>query len=306
MDMGLRWLASAAAVLVLAACSDGGHYATARYNLSNEIESGKLSGEPLAMAYLKRGYTQQLDRRYDAALADYDQAVAAAPQLVLAYNTRALLLMGLGRFDQALADAEQVIALSPPNDVDGYLLRGDILIARHDYAGALSAYDEALARDPKNWLGYGGRGTVLAELGEEDRALLDLDRAVELDPGTLGKSKFRHCYRFQGQTTPNCKTNEVDISTEAIMGRVYRSRGMIRFKRADYAGAAADLDRASLAADGDTYLHSALAHSALGECREAHYRFNYYERATDTDRDAITAAHRDFMAKTPCAEVLDD
>jgi tetratricopeptide (TPR) repeat protein len=306
MDMSFRWLASVAAVLALAACGDGGHYSTARYNLSNEIESGTLSGEPLAMAYLKRGYTQQLDRRYEAALADYDRAVAAAPQLVLAYETRARLLMGLGRFDQALADVAQMIALSPPDNADGHLLRGDILVAKHDYAGALSAYDEALARDQKNWIGYGGRGTVLAELGEDDRALLDLDRAVELDPGTLGKQTIRSCIRTQAQTTPNCKSSEVDISTQAIMGRVYRSRGMIRFKRADYTGAAADLDRSSLDANADTHLHSALAHAALGECREAHYRFNYYERATDTDRDAITAAHRDFMAKTPCADVLDD
>jgi hypothetical protein len=147
---------------------------------------------------------------------------------------------------------------------------------------------------------------VLAQLGEDDRALLDLDRAVELDPGTLGKQTIRNCIRTQAQTTPNCKSREADISTEAIMSRVYRSRGMIRFKRADYAGAAADLDRSWLDGNGDALPHAALAHYALGDCQQAHYSFNHYERITDTDRDAAIAAHRDFIAKTPCADVLDD
>jgi tetratricopeptide (TPR) repeat protein len=302
----LRKLRVLSALLVLAACADyDSQYGTARYKLTNEIESGELSGEPLAMAYLKRGYTLEVDKQYDRALADYDQAVAVAPQLVLAYSTRGQLLMNLRRFDQALADAAQVTALLPANDPKGYLQRGDILQTKGDYAGAVAAYDEALTRDPKNWLGYGARGVVLAKLGEEDRALADLDRAVELDPGTLGKQTIRQCYTYQAQTTPNCKSYDADIPTFFVMMGVHRSRGMIFYKRGDYTRAADDLLRAG--SDDDTRIHAALASFAAGKCKEGHYSLHLLEDDTDIDKDSVIAANRDFIAKTPCAEsVLDD
>lgn len=296
-----------AAVLALAACSPDydSRYATARYNLSNDIESGKLSGEQLAMAYLKRGYTLQLDKQYERALADYDKAVATAPQLVLAYSTRAPLLTALGRFDQAMADASEVIALSPADDDTGYILRGDALAAKRDYHGAVEAYDEALTRNPKNWLGYGARGSALAQLGEEDRALADFDRAVALDPGTLGKTTTRECYRYQAQTTANCTSHQVEISTALLMTDVYRSRGMILYKRGDYTRAADDLLRAGY--DRDTAVYAALASFAAGKCKEGHYSLHLNEDFNDVDKETVVAAHRDFIAKTPCADsVLKD
>jgi len=181
----LRWGCVLAVALILAACSDyDSQYATARYNLSSEIESGKLSGEQLAMAYLKRGYTLELDSQPERALADYDKAVVAAPSLVLAYRTRAPLLTRPGRFDQATDDASRVITLSPANDDAGYVQRGDVLAAKHDYAGAVDAYSEALTRNPKNWFAYGARGSALAQLGDDwaftFAAAYNLVRALKL------------------------------------------------------------------------------------------------------------------------------
>src|SRR5882724_1963947 len=298
------WWRVLAVALAVAACSPDydSRYTTARNNLSSEIESGKLSGEQLATAYLKRGYTLELDGQKDRALADYDKAVATSPRLVLAYQTRAPLLTTLGRLEQAMDDASQVIALSSADDASGYLLRGDVLTAKSDYAGAVEAYNEALTRDPKNWLGYGARGSALAQLGEEDRALADLNRAVALDPGTLGKTATRECYRFQAQTTPNCTTHEVDISTAMLMSRVYLDRGMILFKRGDYARAADDLRRGGFAADRETLLYQALADFGAGKCEDGRYSLRLYQRSHDVDTETLVAAHRDFIAKTPCAD----
>jgi tetratricopeptide (TPR) repeat protein len=302
----LHALRALCALLLLAACADyDSQYGAARSKLTEEIESGDLSGEALATAYLKRGYTLELDKQYDRALADYNQAVATAPQLADAYSMRAPLLRGLGRFDEALADASQVTALLPSSDPTGYLLRGDILQTKGDYVGAVAAYDEALKRDPKNWLGYGARGVVLAQLGEEDRALVDLDRAIELDPGTLGKQTSRSCYTYGAQTTPHCNTYDTDVPTFFIMMGVHRSRGMILYKRGDYVRAADDLMRAGT--DKDTYIYGALASFAVGKCKEGHYSLHLLEDDTDIDKDSVIAANRDFIAKTPCAaDVLDD
>jgi tetratricopeptide (TPR) repeat protein len=259
------------------------------------------------MAYLKRGFAFQRDKQFEAALADYNQAVAAAPQMPLAYSIRGYLLMFLGRFDQALADSAQIIALSPGTAADGHVLRGAILAAKHDDTGAVAAYDEALARDPKNLFGYAGRGRVLAELGEEDRALADLNRAAELYPHTLHKSTLRHCYRYQAQTTPHCESqvvDTIDIPSTLTMFGVYQTRGRILFDRGDYARAAADLKQAGH--DGDTAVKAALASFAIGNCKDGHDSLDDHESYNKVDRASVIAMHRDFIAKTPCADVLDD
>lgn len=307
--MNFRWLASVAAVLALAACSPtpGTRHATERESLSEQIGSGALSGESLAMAYLKRGFAFQRDKHFESALADYNQAAAAAPQMALAYNMRGYLLLFLGRFDEALADSAQMIALSPPTEAHGHVLRAAILVAKHDSTGALAAYDEALARDPKSLFAYAGRGKVLADLGEEDRALADFDEAVALYPLALRRSTIRHCYRFGAQTTPHCDSQEfqgTDLPTAVAMVGVHQRRGTIFFERGDYMRAAADLKEGGY--DGDTAVKAALASFAIGNCEDGRLSLRNHEAFNKIDRASVIATHRDFIAKTPCADVLDD
>lgn len=301
----LRWLWVVMVILASTDCCEANEI---RDSLTDAIESGTLTGEPLATAYLKRGYSFQREKQFENALGDYNQAVTVAPQMSLAYSTRAYLLAALGRFDEALADAGQVIALVPPSDPQGQLLRGDILAAKHDYRGAVHDYDEALRRDPKSWLGYGARGAALTELGDDDRAMADLNHAIELYVPKTGTVTLRDCQRFGAQTTPQCTSQEIqtiDIAGTLGMMRVYRSRGMIFFKRGDYARAAPDLKQGGYT--NDTAIYAALASFAIGNCKDAEYSLDLNEGFNKLDRASVIAAHRDFIAKTPCADkVLSD
>ena len=81
----------------------------------------------------------------DAAVADYDQAIALNPQYATAYNNRGVAYYQKGDLDRAMADFDQAIALNPQY--------------------AMAYYD---------------RGFTYVKLGEQEQAIADLERALEL------------------------------------------------------------------------------------------------------------------------------
>ncbi|CAN0076404.1 unnamed protein product [Ascophyllum nodosum] len=92
------------------------------------------------------------------------------------------------QFDKAKKLYNQIIK-NAPGYVYGWSNRGNVLIAEGDLKGAISDYNRALELAdglsmPDKWIIYLNRGTSLLALGENDRALADLDQA-----GKLNKAK---------------------------------------------------------------------------------------------------------------------
>jgi tetratricopeptide (TPR) repeat protein len=71
-----------------------------------------------------------------------------------------------------------------PDDpvVDALCLKAMAAMGNEQYDKAIAAYTEAIRRDPKYSYAYLGRGDVYLLKGDLDRALLDFDQAVRLDP----------------------------------------------------------------------------------------------------------------------------
>src|SRR5262245_51864772 len=61
------------------------------------------------------------------------------------------------------------------------LVAGDVLLVQKDYAGAVRQYDQAIAQDPYLRDAFLHRGIAYRRLGQFERALANLDRAIELD-----------------------------------------------------------------------------------------------------------------------------
>src|ERR1700752_4980360 len=108
-------------------------------DLDRRIQSGGLSGAALADAHIDRGLLRAATKNPDGALADFDAAIAAAP-------------------DQP----------------EAYVWRGAIMDDKNDKVRARQDYDRALAIDPDYWFAHGAVGLSLAEAGDEDAALEEL------------------------------------------------------------------------------------------------------------------------------------
>src|SRR5512145_1863487 len=82
-------------------------------DLSRSIESGGLSGDALAAAYVDRGTLRLLNDDIEEAVSDYDAAIAAAPSYAAAYVWRGQALDAEGEDRRAIEDFDRAVALDP-------------------------------------------------------------------------------------------------------------------------------------------------------------------------------------------------
>src|SRR5260370_19111528 len=86
-------------------------------------------------------------RRYEEALAAYEQAIRLDPNFARAYNGKGLTLNSLKRYEEAIAAFEQAIRLDP-NNADAYNFKGIALNSLKRYAAPLATLEQAIRLDP--------------------------------------------------------------------------------------------------------------------------------------------------------------
>ena len=134
-----------------------------------------------ALALATRGDVLLNLERPAEALADFDQAVAAQPDLIAAWNNRGLALISLKRPEDALACFDRVLALMP-GGVEAHNNRGTALRELKRYAEALASFARALAIAPNDWATLNNRAITFTIMGRIDEALADYDRALAIRP----------------------------------------------------------------------------------------------------------------------------
>ena len=108
------------------------------------INTGRLSGRNLAIAYQDRAEGYRLSKEYDRALADFDRAIKIDSQIAYPYLNRAEVWRLKGDYDQVIADATQAIRLDPALNASwtirgmAYKEIGALNKAREDFNHALA------------------------------------------------------------------------------------------------------------------------------------------------------------------------
>jgi tetratricopeptide (TPR) repeat protein len=180
--------------------------------------------EPLFYAgYLMKGYALNGLQHYEQAIQAFDIALqcdpeAAHPDLISAFQGKALALLTLQRredvfavlarvvatyteeaasyacqasvlagmtlYTEAIQAIEQAITYEP-KEVFYYLSLGHILLAHNSYAPALKAFEQAMRVQPENANAHFGKGQALGNLNLVQEALHAFDRSLELDPQNI-------------------------------------------------------------------------------------------------------------------------
>lgn len=150
------------------------------------------------LAHYNRGVLQHQWLNYEAAIADYTQAITLNFVFGSAYRLRGRAYyesqrrneqdMVLGNpsdpdyYGKAIADYDAALKLNP-EDAQAYFQRGILHYHLKNYDQAIADYSQAIALDPDYLDAYTNRGIAYAE-GRQDygRATFDFQRTKEKDP----------------------------------------------------------------------------------------------------------------------------
>ena len=160
-------------------CTEGPRQPTPEHlsYCTRAIESGRLSRAELAMTHNNRGAIHHNLRQVDAALADYDRALALNSRLSISYLNRGTIRLGRGDRHGAFEDFNAAIKAAP-RDSRGYVNRSGLYIQSKQYDAALKDLNRALKLNREDAVAYTNRAVVHQKQGDLDRAYADSKKAI--------------------------------------------------------------------------------------------------------------------------------
>lgn len=118
--------------------------------------------------------------------------------LAVAYVEQARLTGNATYYDKADEAAAESFEIASDDNFPALAARAAISAARHDFGGALSSADEALAINPRDVGALAIRVDALNELGRYDDQLEALRTADRLQPSTAIAARYSYAYELRG------------------------------------------------------------------------------------------------------------
>jgi tetratricopeptide (TPR) repeat protein len=144
------------------------------------IKSGRGTPHERAVAFNYRGGALYYSGKPERAMEDYDQAIKLDPFYAHAYNNRCWSGAVLGRTEQAAADCTRVLKLN--NVANTFENRGFIYLKRGEFDRAIVDYEAGLRLDPPNKADFlYGRGLAKVKKGDASGSA-DIEAAKALNP----------------------------------------------------------------------------------------------------------------------------
>jgi tetratricopeptide (TPR) repeat protein len=120
-------------------------------------------------------------RRYEDAIASYDEALELQPNDALTWYNRGVALGKLGRYEDAIDSYNKALELRP----NLFWIRSNRGVALDElgrYEDAIASYDEALELQPNDALTWYNRGVALDRLERYEDAVVSYNKTLELSP----------------------------------------------------------------------------------------------------------------------------
>ena len=185
-----------------------------------------------------------VDKSGDEAIAACTQAIRANPRNVQAYYNRGLEYKGKLDYDRAIADYTKAIEINPKYQA-AYYNRAVAYLDKGMPDHAIADHIRAIELDPRDADPHIALGRVYGSLGNYDRAIGALNKAISL--GSEQSKGLRN--------TANSSGN-----------KAYARRGYTLFFKGDFKAGAVDLLRAvEISNDGYSVLFRFLARARAGE-----------------------------------------
>ena len=143
-----------------------------------------------AQAYRIRGIAKYDKGQYEAAIADYNEALRIKPDDFKAYDNRGIAKVRLRQYKSAISDFDAALRIKP-DSATTYSNRGVTKILLKEYEAAIADFDAALRIKPFA-KAYFGRGLAKHRLEQFEDAISDFDAALRI------KSDYFSAYNGRG------------------------------------------------------------------------------------------------------------
>jgi tetratricopeptide (TPR) repeat protein len=165
-----------------------------------DLEQSLALKRKLASTYTRLGIAYEQQGEYGAATTQYQQAITTTREYGLAYNGLANAYIKLNDYDKAMDNYSLAIS-HDPYLIDAYTNRGKLYRRQENYGAALADYNQGLEFFPDDYKTLVERGYLYARFyGDPDTGMVDLNRAIELDPDNADAYMARaSAYYFAGQ-----------------------------------------------------------------------------------------------------------
>jgi tetratricopeptide (TPR) repeat protein len=218
------------------------------------------------------GDTAGLVRQLQADVRTNPQDVEALDLLGLAYQQRARETADPNYYTKAAGVLRQALALAP-NDLLATSGLGSLALSRHRFADALRLARRALAISPSTARNYGVLGDALVELGRYREAFRAYDMMASLRPGLGAYARVAHARELLGRIDPAIAA--MKLAVDAAAGQpeatawTHVQLGKLHWSRGNLGSAAREYREALVAFPGYIYALDALAQVEWAEGHDA-------------------------------------
>ncbi|MCB9435918.1 MAG: tetratricopeptide repeat protein [Anaerolineales bacterium] len=148
-----------------------------------------------------RGIAYNKSGNHEAALADFNAALAIDPNNNMALLNRAWLSLTDGEIEAAINDLNRSIDNGNAS-AETYLARGQALVEMGDSEAAIDDFSDAIELDAALAQAYFERGILYSDRGDQDEALNDFNVVVSLDPENRAVYPLRADIYMQDEDWP--------------------------------------------------------------------------------------------------------
>ncbi len=207
---------------------------------------GLLNDKPKekSAAYILRAAIQP---ELDDKLADLQKAIQADPSNTEAWQARVVILMGTQKFEEAYKDVERLLERDQSNSF-ALTAAFESLLQLKRFDDIVRILTPRIEAAPDNGALYRMRGQAYLLKSDSDeasgeKALADLDKAVELDPRDAQAMLIRGEYYFDKGEVDNANKNVNEaLSIEPGLVRGVLMRSMIAAREKRYTDAINDME----------------------------------------------------------------
>ncbi len=237
-----------------------------RKALAGDFEPAQIVPHLARSLLLQRKFQQLLDETADS---------GESAELI---GLRGRAQLALGRFSDARSSFQHAIKLQP-DFPDALLGQAGLAAAEKDPKAALGFVEQALAAAPQNVEAWLLKGDLLRSQGADEQAIHVYGRALEIDPGNvIARVRRASMHLSSGKLT--AAQPDIDAIKRIVPGSAHANyaQAMLDFHKGDYLAARISVEQV-LRVEPDhmpSLLMAGVVHHALGALQQAEPRLKRF------------------------------